>query len=176
PPKPPATPARAVDDDAAAEPLLDYYRRRVNGDHYVLLAMAQDAEIADLRARARDARRDLESLRLRRLSPRQEGQVLTALERLGDATEVLGTPLRRAEYDAHRGNFKGVARCISAGLTVSDLESLRGAYLSSHKGSDTRAQVHFSTGMAWETKDSFDEALAEFERALALDPLNLRFH
>jgi serine/threonine-protein kinase len=175
-PAKPAPAARTVDDDAAAEPLLEYYRRRVSGDHYVVLSMAADSEIADLRARARDARRDLESLRLRRLSPRQEGQVLTALERLGAATEVLGTAQRRAEYDAHRGNFKGVARCISAGLTVSDLESLRGAYLSSHRGSDSRAQIHFSTGQAWETKESFDEALAEFERALALDPLNLRFH
>jgi serine/threonine protein kinase len=168
--------ARSTDDDAAAEPLLDYYRKRMNGDHYVVLSMAPDSEIADLRARARDARRDLESLRLRRLSPRQEGQVLTALERLNAATEVLGTAQRRAEYDAHRGNFKGVARCISAGLTVSDLESLRGAYLSSHRGSDSRAQIHFSTGQAWETKEGHDEALAEYERALALDPLNLRFH
>jgi len=168
--------ARAVDDDAAAEPLLDYYRKRINGDHYVVLSMAQDSEIADLRARARDARRDLESLRLRRLSPRQEGQVLTALERLGSAVEVLGTPLRRAEYDAHRGNFKGVARCISAGLTVSDLESLRGAYFSSHRGADSRAQIHFATGQAWETKEGFEDALAEYERALGLDPLNLRFH
>ncbi|HYV49452.1 MAG TPA: serine/threonine-protein kinase, partial [Myxococcaceae bacterium] len=83
--------ARNNDDDTAAEPLLDYYRKRINGDHYVVLSMAPDSEIADLRARARDARRDLESLRLRRLSPRQEGQVLTALERLGAATEVLGT-------------------------------------------------------------------------------------
>ena len=168
--------ARQTDDDAAAEPLLDYYRKRINGDHYVVLSMAQDSEIADLRARARDARRDLESLRLRRLSPRQEGQVLTALERLGSATEVLGTAQRRAEYDAHRGNFKGVARCISAGLTVSDLESIRAAYMSSHRGADSRAQIHFSTGQAWETKESFEEALAEYERSLALDPLNLRFH
>ncbi|HVE87961.1 MAG TPA: protein kinase [Myxococcales bacterium] len=168
--------SRGQDDDAAAEPLLDHYRKRINGDHYVVLSMAPDSEIADLRARSRDARRDLESLRLRRLSARQEGQALVALERLNAATEVLGTPIRRAEYDAHRGNFKGVARCISAGLTVSDLESLRGAYLSSHRGTDSRAQIHFSTGQAWETKGSFDEALAEYERALVLDPLNLRFH
>ncbi|HYV44070.1 MAG TPA: hypothetical protein VFA20_04370, partial [Myxococcaceae bacterium] len=176
-PVPAPTPAaRAVDDDTAAEPLLDYYRKRINGDHYVVLSMAQDSEIADLRARARDARRDLESLRLRRLSPRQEGQVLVALERLGAATEVLGTAQRRAEYDAHRGNFKGVARCISAGLTVSDLENIRAAYMSSHRGADSRAQIHFSTGHAWENKESFGEALAEYERSLALDPLNLRFH
>jgi len=59
---------------------------------------------------------------------------------------------------------------------VSELESLRSAYLSSHRGADSRAQIHFSTGQAWETKETFGEALAEFERALALDPLNLRFH
>jgi len=173
----PARPAaRSQDDDAAAEPLLEHYRKRINGDHYVVLSMAQDAEIAGLRARERDARRDLESLRARPLSARQDAQALTALERVGSAIEVLGTAVRRAEYDAYRGNFKGVARCISAGLSVSEMESLRNAYLSSHQGASSKARVHFTTGQAWETKGSSAEALAEYERALTLDPVNLRYH
>jgi serine/threonine-protein kinase len=172
----PPPPPRGEDDDPAAEPLLEYYRKRINGDHYVVLAMMQDAEVSDLRSRAREARRELESLRARPLSRKQDAQVQTALDRLQAAMEVLGHPARRAEYDARRGNFKGVARAISAGLTVSELESLRALHLSSHPGHETRAQVHFSTGNAWEGDESKTQALEEYEHALALDPLNLRFH
>lgn len=37
-------------------------------------------------------------------------------------------PLTGLEGDAARGNFKGVARCISAGVSVTELEGARFAF------------------------------------------------
>jgi serine/threonine-protein kinase len=102
--------------------------------------------------------------------------VKTAVERLQTALEILGNPQKRAQYDAHRGNFKGVARCISAGLAVVDLDTLRSSYLSAYRGNDTKAQAHFTSASALEGQASYAAAMAEYERALGLDPLNLRFH
>jgi hypothetical protein len=168
-------PTPAPEDDPTAEPRLSHYRKRINGDHYVLFALEPDAEFSDIRQRAREAQRELEALKARRLSTQQMAQVLTALDKLQKAADVLGHAPKRIVYDANRGNFRGVARCIAAGLTVTELEQFRKAFLATHTGAEGSAQLHATTGGAWESHGQVGMAADEFERALAIDPLNLTF-
>jgi hypothetical protein len=172
--KPIAAPA-AAEDDPSAEVQLAHYRKRINGDHYVVLALEQDAEIGDVRQRGREVLRELETLRAKRISPKQLAQVVSAIEKINQAVDVLGHAPKRVGYDANRANFRGVARCIAAGLTVTELENMRREYLAKHPASEAAARIHFATGTSWEGQGNAGMALDEFERALGLDPLNLAF-
>jgi serine/threonine-protein kinase len=66
-----------------------------------------------------------------------------------------------------------VARCIAAGLTVTEIEAARKKFLASHAGAETNAHVKFVTGKAWEGKAAYSQAVDLYEQALQLDPLNL---
>ncbi len=170
-----AAPAKNEKDDAEAELTLYQYRKRINGDHYVVLALLQDAEMSEVRARAREAKRELEALKSRKLSDQQRLQVDTALHKVAQALEVVGNAGKRVEYDANRANFRGVARCIAAGLTVTELEKARAVFLKGHPGAESQSHVKFVTGNAYEQNHQMLRAVECYEEALKLDPLNLRY-
>ncbi len=163
-------------DDAEAEKVLTFFRKRIKGDHYVVLAVSSDAELGDVRQRAREAKRELEGLKARPISDPQRAQVDSALERIEQALAVLGQPRPRAEFDAARGNYQGIAKCLSAGLTPTELEALRKRFLAANPRAETTARIHFATGVAWEAQAASGKALEELQKALALDPLNLEYH
>jgi hypothetical protein len=175
-------PAKAVavpvtaEDDRDAEVQLEYYRKRINGDHYVVLSLEPDVEFSEVRQRGREVERELAALKARRLSPKQTAQVVHALEKVQQAVDVLGHAPKRVVYDGNRGNYRGVGRCIAAGLTVTELEALRKDYLIAHASSEAAARIHFTTATAWESHGNTAMALGEYEQALAMDPLNLSFH
>jgi eukaryotic-like serine/threonine-protein kinase len=89
---------------------------------------------------------------------------------------VLGDPMQRAEYDAARNNFHGVARCIQAGLTVTELENCRRRHLGRVPHAERLASSYVAAAQALEQRGLTAEALTNFERALATDPLDLRLH
>ncbi len=60
PPEPPG-PADARRRRSPSAP-LEPFRRRANADHYLLLALERDADVEQVRARVRDAKRSLEAL------------------------------------------------------------------------------------------------------------------
>src|SRR5262249_24768696 len=95
------------------------------------------------------------------------------LARLNESVERIATPNRRVELDAEDGNFRGVARCISAGLTVTVLEQHRTRYLATDPGADARAHVQAAAARGYESSGQRAQALEAYERALELDPLNL---
>ena len=173
-PPPPPTPSVAV--NVKMEVLLERYRDLVKGDHYVLLGAPIDADFNDLRKRAADALRDLETLRSAGLNDSQRAQVNAAVARVKSAVEVLTQPVQRAEFDANRGNAKGVARAIAAGLSVMDLEKLRSAHLAQHPGVAGSAHVKLLASKGFESKAQWKEALEACEAALQIDPLNLLLH
>jgi serine/threonine-protein kinase len=168
----PTTPS-PVPDDPVAERALEPFKRRSNVDHYQLLNVARDLDLDEVRTRARELRRTVEALRQRRLSQRQEELVTESLGRIAVALETLGTPVRRAEYDAGLNNFRGVARCIAAGLTVTELEALRKKFLAQRPPVETQSTIHGRTAAAWEASGDFERACEEYEKALEVDPLNL---
>jgi len=173
--QPPPPPTPSVATEVKLEMILERYRDLVKGDHYVLLGAAIDADFNELRKRGTDALKDLEKLRASS-SEAQVAQVDAAVARVKGAVDVLTQPFTRAEFDANRGNAKGVARAIAAGLSVMDLEKLRSAHLAAHPGVAGSAHVKLLASKGFEAKAQWKEALEACEAALQIDPLNLLLH
>ncbi|MFY0582250.1 protein kinase domain-containing protein [Cystobacter fuscus] len=91
---------------------------------------------------ARRAGQVLERLCERPISAALRARVHAVLERVRKAADTLGHPRRRALYDAERGNFVGVVRCLSEGLTVSQLEELRHDFIARHPHSQASLKAH----------------------------------
>jgi eukaryotic-like serine/threonine-protein kinase len=126
-----------------------------------------------VRVGAREARLALEPLLRLALSVGQRAQVERALERVTEALHVLGHPERRADYDAGLRNLEGLLRCLSAGLTVTALEGCRRRFFDNHRVPDGHALLHMVTGASFAAQGKLSEALASYEAALKVDPLNL---
>jgi serine/threonine-protein kinase len=160
-------------DDPQAESLLTMLLQRMHSDPYVLLSLPQDATFDDVRQHARAALTALDNIASRPLSVRQAKDLSEMRARVEKAADMLGHPRQRIEHDAWRANYSGVARCISSGLTATEIESLRARFLQAHPGAETRERIHSTTASAWEAQSRIDLALAEYEKALTADPLNL---
>ncbi len=158
-------------DDVEAVRALEAWRQRSAGDHYTVLALPLDADMETVRARTREAWSALESLRQRPLSSSQRAQLDAVRVRVREAGDALGAPVQRALYDAARGNPLGVSRCLEAGLSTEQLESLRREFLARHPQAAGPARVHFLTGNGLERDGQLARALEHYERGLALDPL-----
>ncbi|KFE71882.1 serine/threonine-protein kinase [Hyalangium minutum] len=170
---PSATP-KVLSDDPQAESLLTMLQQRMNADPYVLLSLPQNATFDEVRQHGRAATSALETIAARPLSARQAKELSEMRSRIEKAADLLGHPRQRIEHDAWRANYAGVARCISSGLTATEIESLRARYLVAHPGTEARERIHAATASAWESQGSIGLALAEYEKALAADPLNLQ--
>ncbi|HYQ81228.1 MAG TPA: PilZ domain-containing protein, partial [Anaeromyxobacteraceae bacterium] len=170
PPTPP--PGEEVHDVAAAALVRDLHSRS-SGSHYDLLGIPPDAEFTEVRSRAKALRAQLEALRGRPMPPEQAGQVGPLLERLEMALAVLASPGERLAYDAHRGNHLGVARCVASGLNPALVEARRRDFLGEHPGAEEKAQKHFVRAKVARAMGNDPAARAEYEAALATDPLNL---
>lgn len=174
--QPPPPPTPSVATNVQLEVMIERYRDLVKGDHYVILGAAVDADFNELRTRGRDALKDIEKLRAASLNDGQKAQFDAAAARVNAAVDALTHPMQRAEFDANRGNPKGVARAISAGLSVMDLEKLRSAHLAAHPGVAGSAHVKLLASKGYEAKGQWKEALEACEAALQIDPLNLLLH
>jgi serine/threonine-protein kinase len=174
------TPARGTPlppkDDAAVAKVLAELLAREAMDPYAVLDLSRNVSMEDVRERARAERRRLEALKERPLSSLQQEKLARCLEQLEWAASLLGNPARRARYDAGIGNFRGVARCIIAGLSLPELEALRSRFMAENRGVETKATVLALTAGSFEAQGQWDKALEQYELALALDPLRLELH
>ncbi|MFN7134902.1 MAG: hypothetical protein ACK4N5_22685, partial [Myxococcales bacterium] len=174
---PPPSPEPDRYDDPVAAITLGRLRAKVAiGDPYAILELPLDGDCTDARARGRATVRALEQLQQRPLSRAQRTEVQSLLEAVNGAAELLGNARHRAVHDAGRANFRGVARCISAGLTVTTLEELRREYLKSKPGADGRAHVFLVSANAYAANHQPGQAALALEQALGLDPLNVELH
>ncbi|WNG31110.1 serine/threonine protein kinase [Cystobacter fuscus] len=170
--RPPVDPAA----EAEVEQVLAPYHVRGIEDLYAVLALATDKSCEELRLRARRAGQVLERLCERPISPALRARVHAVLERVRKAADTLGHPRRRALYDAERGNFAGVVRCLSEGLTVSQLEELRHDFLARHPHSQASLKAHLARARTHHQSGMLALAREDYERALLLDPLSLDLH
>jgi serine/threonine-protein kinase len=163
-------------NNQSIEALLGKYRDRMNGDHYVVLALQPTADMEEIRTRCAEAAGQLAELLKKTLKPTESAQLEAALARVRAARDSLSNAGPRARYDANRGNWKGISRCILGGLGPLDLERLRQEYLSEHPSAAGSAHVKFLASKAYEQQGQMKEALDACEAALQIDPLNLQLH
>ena len=175
PTEPPA-PAPTVTDDRIAEIALADFRKRIQGDHYVVLGLPQDVDVPQVRSKGREITRQLAELKKRPVSPSQERQIDAASERVHQAVEVLGVAGKRVEFDGMRSNWKGVAMCLSAGLRVPELEAVRARFLQASPGAEARGRMLLMTANGFEADGKIADAIRNCELALGADPLNLELH
>ncbi|HEY0882855.1 MAG TPA: hypothetical protein VGD87_15045, partial [Archangium sp.] len=76
-------------------------------------------------------------------------------------------------YDAERGNFEGVARCISAGVPVPEIEAARARFLQDKPGLHGKSQGFMLAGQTQEARKELPAALQTYADLLKSDPLNL---
>ncbi|WP_224247781.1 serine/threonine-protein kinase [Hyalangium gracile] len=169
----PLKPAKTLPDDPRAEALLGALLHHMSSDPYALLSLPQDATFDDVRNHVRDIQRSVEAIAARPLSARQMRDLAEVRSRVERAADLLGQPRQRIEHDARHGNYPGVARCISSGLTATEIETLRARYLQAHPGAEMRGRMHATSAASWEAQGKIDPALTEYEKALSADPLNL---
>ena len=171
-PETPSGLARRPDDPAAEEVLRRYSAERAN-DAYAMLTISKGAPFDAIRDRVRDAKRNLEALTERPLSLAQQKALGDARARVEEVGKTLCEPETRLEYDAGRGNFEGVARCISAGLSVAQLEAARIRFLKSHPGVESKTPGNLLAAQTLEARQQMAQALDAYADTLRLDPLNL---
>ncbi len=156
--------------------LLNQYRERMAGDHYVLLGLPSNADMAEVRAACSDSDAEVRGFRSKTLKPAELAQLDAALTRIKAARDTLGNAGARARYDANRGNWKGIARCVAGGLGPLDLERYRQEFLVDHPSAAGSGHVKFLASKAYEQNSQLKEALDACENALQIDPLNLQLH
>jgi serine/threonine-protein kinase len=118
----------------------------------------------------------LNALLKKQLQPTETAQLEATLARVRTAREVLCLPLARARYDAHRGNWRGIARCLLGGLGPLDLERVRQEFLVEHPSAAGSAHVKLLASKGFEQNRQVKAALDACENALQIDPLNLQLH
>lgn len=171
-PETPSGLSKRPDDPAAEEVLRRYSAERAN-DPYAMLAISKAAPFDAIRDRVRDAKRNLDALSERPLSLNQQKALTDARARIEDVGKMLCEAERRLEYDAGRGNFEGVARCISAGISVAQLEAARDRFLKAHPGVGAKTPGNLLAAQTLEARQQMAQALDAYADTLRLDPLNL---
>lgn len=164
--------ARRPTDPAAEEVLKRFTPERAT-DAYAMLAISKGAPFDAIRDRVREAKRALEGIATRPLSLPQQKALEEARTRLDEVGKILGAALTRMEYDAERGNFEGVARCISAGISVAEIEASRLRFLKTHPGIAGKSHGSILAGQTLEARTQMAQALEAYADALRVDPLNL---
>jgi serine/threonine-protein kinase len=173
----PVQPRTAIPADVRSiDSVIATYRDRVNDDHYGLLDLKPSATMDEVRERASSAEAKLLELSAKTLAGPQAAQLGAALARVRDASAVLTNPGPRARYDANRGNWHGIARCLLGGLGPLDLERIRQEYLAGHPTAAGSAHVKFLASKGYEQQGQLKEALEASEAALRIDPLNIQLH
>lgn len=145
-------------------------------DPYTLLSVHPHADFSEVLQRVTQAERRLEPF-WRRPLPTEQRQALEALRgKLEMARRTLGEPMARARFDASRGNFRGVARCLATGIQPSAVERLRQAFLATRPDAEAKARAVFDEGIILEAQNVLDGALSRYAEALRMDPLNVSLH
>jgi serine/threonine-protein kinase len=172
-------PAPAAPGVAASAPPLDFaaqlrdLEERPTALHYGLLGLPLDAEFSEIRRSARELRVRLEAIRARPEGTDQHQRASALLARLDLAQHSLSVPAERLVYDAGRGNYLGVARCMAAGVPQALIEGRRREYLARHPEQQKAAQSHLARARIASKMKNHSAAVAAYEAALTADPLDL---
>ncbi len=164
------------DNDLHAERTLERLRERLWGGAYTALGVSASAEVAELVFAHEQLDDALQALSEGQLSPRRASDLVAAQACLAQCSRLLCDPQLRASYDAERGNWRGVARCLEAGLPAAALEALRFDFLKKNPLADLQARRHAERAHSLVAQGRRHEAFVAVETALCIDPLRLALH
>jgi serine/threonine-protein kinase len=168
--RPTTAPAAAPPDGAA---ILAELEARAPGSHYDLLGLPTDAEFVEVRQAARRLREELEAVRAVPRAPDHHPRATALLARLDLAQQTLNSPAERLTYDAERGNFMGVGRCVSAGVPSAVLQQRRRTLLARHPERAEAAKRHAVRAQVASRLGNVEGAVAAYEDLLRADPLDV---
>jgi len=166
-------PQPSPEPERTPEDRLRVLEARTGRTHYELLGIPPDAEFGEVRRALRTLREDLEAIRLRPGAPDHPARAGALLGRVETAQAALGTPPARLTHDAQRGNWKGILRCIAAGVPAALVEARRKELLSASPARATEAQRQLARAQVARRLGNAKAALAAYEAALAADPLDV---
>jgi serine/threonine-protein kinase len=172
---PPATPARAR-TAAEVDARLDALEARARADAYALLAVAPDVEFSAIRRAAGALREELELLRRHPLDPAHPGRAVALLGRVETAMAAVGAPAPRLAHDARTGNWRGVRRCLKAGVPEALIQARRESILAAEPARKEEAERQLARARVADKLKNSAAAAAAFEAALRADPLDLAAH
>jgi hypothetical protein len=159
-----------------AEALLHNWERRDASAPYALLKLTDDAPCAEVELRLQQRRDELAEVGRHALHPGQQVRLERARAMLEAVERALGTPLRRAAFDAHSGNAAGVKRCLEAGLSHDELERLEQAFEQRHPGTRARAEAQLRAAQLLSRSGQTQQIVELLRRALTSAPLCLGLH
>ncbi|MBL8952834.1 MAG: protein kinase, partial [Myxococcaceae bacterium] len=122
-------PKGKLDGDAQAEAVLEQFEARAEKGHYELLGVPRDSTTRRIRDVCERLAEEMSPKRFPNLIADQLGRFEILRAKLTLAEEELIDPARRALYDAIHGNVLGVLRCITEGLDLNELDTLRARFL-----------------------------------------------
>ncbi|HSN90163.1 MAG TPA: protein kinase [Anaeromyxobacteraceae bacterium] len=157
---------------AGGEERLREVEARAGGLHYAFLGVPPDAEFSEIRRAAKSLRAELEGLAARPDAPDHPARATRLLARLDAAAQALGSPAERLRHDGERGNWRGVQRCLAAGLPAPLVEARRRELLKAHPDRAAEAQRQLARAQVARKLGNGEAAVAAYEAALAADPLD----
>jgi serine/threonine protein kinase len=162
---PPPTPASAGMRLGALE------ARAVAGP-YALLGIPPDSEFAEVRRAGRALRDELELLATRPLAADQPGRTGALLDRVQLALAALGAPAPRLAHDGRAGNWRGVRRCLAAGVPEALVAARRRELLEGDPARAEEARKQLALAQVARKLGNEPAARTAWEAALRADPLD----
>jgi tRNA A-37 threonylcarbamoyl transferase component Bud32 len=167
-----ARPPTAAEVDAR----LEAHEARAGAGPYALLGVPPDAEFTAIRRAASALREELELLRTRPLAPAHPSRAVALLARLEGAVGAVGSPAPRLAHDARAGNWRGVARCLKAGVPEALVRARRESLLAAEPARKVEAERQLARARVAHKLGNTTAAAAAFEAALRADPLDVAAH
>jgi serine/threonine-protein kinase len=154
---------------------LERLRRLASGGHYEFLGVERDASAQEIDSAIATMER-----RLDKIDPALDGGLAVVVaglrQRLASARQTLGGPHSRAWHDALLGNFRGVARCLDAGLTSARLEVMNRTWSERCPERASKAQSLAAVAEIHLRGRDHARALDCLQRALEVAPLSVDLH
>ncbi|MGC4116447.1 MAG: hypothetical protein QM765_18095 [Myxococcales bacterium] len=165
------TAAAKMAEAGSSSSVLERYLALSDRDHYAFLGLEEDATQEAIAEALRKGEEELKSAR-DRAPDAIRPQLAALLGRLGRALTALGSLEARVSYDAKRGNYKGVARSLAAGLSLARLEKLHAEWAARYPEKLARAIELLAAASHTAQAGERQRAGELLEQALAVDPLN----
>jgi serine/threonine-protein kinase len=156
----------------AGEERLREMEARTGGLHYAFLGVPPDAEFSEIRRAVKAIRSELEALLAQPRAADHPARATKLLTRLEAAAQALASPAERLRHDGERGNWRGVSRCLAAGLPAPLVEARRRELLEAHPDRAAEAQRQLARAQVARKLGNAEAAVSAYEAALAADPLD----